>query len=137
VAVGVPLITPVAEVSDKPAGSLPAVMLQVYGVTPPLAVNVALYACPVVPEGKLVVAITSGAGGFEGTAELTAIVSCPVAAFAAESVTWTVKPKLPVAVGVPLMAPVEALRTNPGGKAPPLRVHVYGATPPLAASTCA
>ncbi len=136
-AVGVPLITPVAEVSDKPAGRLPAVMLQVYGAMPPLAVNVALYACPAVPEGKLVVVITSGAGGFEGAAEVTAIVSCAVAVFADESATWTVKPKLPVALGVPLMAPVEALRANPVGKAPALSAHVYGPTPPVAASTCA
>jgi hypothetical protein len=39
--VGVPEITPLDELSDRPGGRLPEAMLQVYGETPPLAVTVA------------------------------------------------------------------------------------------------
>ncbi len=41
-AVGVPEMVPVPEPSVKPPGNEPAVMLQVYGVLPPEAFNVAL-----------------------------------------------------------------------------------------------
>jgi hypothetical protein len=34
------------------------------------------------------------------------------------SLTWTVKLKVPVAVGVPLMAPFAGLRVKPGGSDP-------------------
>jgi hypothetical protein len=40
VAAGVPLITPVEEFNDKPLGNVPDVSVHVYGVVPPLAVNV-------------------------------------------------------------------------------------------------
>ena len=39
---GVPEMTPVAGASERPAGSAPWVMDQVYGVVPPVAVSVAL-----------------------------------------------------------------------------------------------
>ena len=51
-----------------------------------------------------------------------------------ESVTLTVKGKVPEDVGVPEITPVEELRTSPGGKEPALIDHVYGLFPPAAVS---
>ena len=48
VAVGVPLICPLAALMVKPAGR--PVADHVYGVVPPLALMVALYATPTVPS---------------------------------------------------------------------------------------
>jgi hypothetical protein len=42
VAVGVPVIAPVDVFSDRPAGRVPEVRDQVYGVVPPVAASVAL-----------------------------------------------------------------------------------------------
>ncbi len=42
VAVGVPEITPELGASDRPGGSVPEARDHVYGVVPPLALNVAL-----------------------------------------------------------------------------------------------
>ncbi len=91
---------------------------------PPLALKLAAYAWPVVPEGKLVVVIASGLGAFEVGGELIAMASCPVAVCAAESVTWTLKSKLPGVVGVPLIAPVAAPSISPGGSAPALMAQL-------------
>ena len=52
--VGLPEITPVVALSDKPAGRLPAEMLHVMGVVP-VAARVWLYATPTVPPGREVV----------------------------------------------------------------------------------
>jgi hypothetical protein len=41
-AVGIPAITPVVAFNDKPAGSMPEVSDQEYGVVPPVAESVAL-----------------------------------------------------------------------------------------------
>ena len=51
----------------------------------------------------------------------------------AESVTITVKFAVPTVVGVPVMAPVDAFRVRPVGRAPTEIDQVYGAVPPLAA----
>jgi hypothetical protein len=45
--VGVPEIVPVDELSDRPAGRLPEMTDQLYGVTPPVATSVWLYATPI------------------------------------------------------------------------------------------
>ena len=52
----------------------------------------------------------------------------------AESLTEAVKLNEPLAVGVPEIAPVPALRLTPAGNAPAEIDHVYGVTPPLACS---
>lgn len=39
-----------------------------------------------------------------------------------------------VAVGVPVIAPVEALSESPAGNEPLVNVHVYGVVPPVAES---
>ena len=49
------------------------------------------------------------------------------------SVALTVKLKVPVVVGVPLMMPVEAFSDRPVGSAPVVIDQVYGARPLLAA----
>ena len=51
---GVPLITPVVLLSDKPDGSVP-LTLKVRGGTPPVADNVVEYDVPKYPCGKAVV----------------------------------------------------------------------------------
>ena len=50
-----------------------------------------------------------------------------------ESVTFTVKPKIPEAVGVPEISPVEAFKFRPGSREEELMDHVYGVVPPVAA----
>lgn len=50
-----------------------------------------------------------------------------------ESVTFAVKPYVPLVVGVPEITPVEGLSESPGGKAPDEIDQVYGVVPPLAA----
>ena len=56
------MIVPVAVFRVRPPGSEPAVIDQVYGVTPPFAVSVAEYVVPTVPDNSEVVARVSGAG---------------------------------------------------------------------------
>ena len=58
--VGVPLRMPLMPSSFKPAGKLPAAILQFSGVVPPFADRVALYAVPTLPPGNEDVAITGG-----------------------------------------------------------------------------
>jgi hypothetical protein len=58
-AVGVPEIVP-AEDSVRPPGKAPALMLQLYGVVPPLAASVVVYAVPTCPEGTETVLICTG-----------------------------------------------------------------------------
>jgi hypothetical protein len=48
-------------------------------------------------------------------------------------VTFTVKLNVPEEVGVPEIAPVEAVKVNPAGNAPALMLQLYGVVPPLAA----
>jgi hypothetical protein len=62
----------------------------------------------------------------------------PAVAFSgvpSESMTWTTKLAVPGSVGVPEIVPVLASRDNPAGRLPEARIHVYGATPPVAANT--
>ena len=53
-----------------------------------------------------------------------------------ESVPLILKLKVPPAVGVPESTPVAALKVTPAGSAPPVRLKVYGAVPPLAEIVC-
>lgn len=58
-AVGVPEIVPPEE-SVKPPGKAPELMLQLYGVVPPLDASVVEYAVPTVPDGTELVEIVTG-----------------------------------------------------------------------------
>jgi hypothetical protein len=55
-----------------------------------------------------------------------------VLAGAPESRACTVNEKVPPALGVPVMAPLEELRESPGGRLPPVTLQLYGVWPPLA-----
>ena len=119
--VGVPLITPAAD-NVRPAGNVPDVALQVYGVMPPLAVNVCEYAVPEVAAARGdVVVIESGAGFMmsERTCD-AAWTGDPL------SVTCTVKPNVPTAVDVPLITPA-ADNVIPNGRLPDDNDQLYGA----------
>ena len=65
-ALGVPLITPVAELSTNPPGKTPLSILHVIGCVP-VALRVWLYAVPTVPPAKVVVDIDGSSG--QGTIE--------------------------------------------------------------------
>jgi hypothetical protein len=124
-AVGVPLITPVEAFRLNPAGRVPAETDQLYGVVPPVAVIVWLYAVPTVPAGSgLAVEIVGAATGL--TVREKAFVAVP------PPVTWTVKLKAPAVVGVPPITPVEAFRLSPAGSAPAEIDQLYGVVPPVA-----
>ena len=118
--VGVPLTVQPLRVS--PAGSVPELMEQVYGVVPPFASIGALYATPTVPFGKVFVSVSA--------AGLMTIVSGPevVCDGDPESSTFTVTVELPAVVGVPLT--VQPLNDKPAGRVPDVIVQLYGEVPP-------
>jgi hypothetical protein len=60
-AVGVPEMVP-PEDSVRPAGRAPELMLQLYGVVPPLAASVVEYTDPTCPEGRELFVIWTEAG---------------------------------------------------------------------------
>ena len=68
------------------------------------------------PAGSDVVVIARSA--------LMVMLRFAVAVAAAESVTFTVKLETPVALGVPVIAPVFAFTLNPVGSVPALMLHV-------------
>jgi hypothetical protein len=57
-----------------------------------------------------------------------------LAAGVSESVHFTVKLDVPVAVGVPLIVPLDEPRERPVGSLPEEIDHAYGVTPPVAAT---
>ena len=122
--VGVPLKTP-AEESVSPAGSAPENTDQLYGVVPPVAANVWLYAVPTVPAGSGDDVVIDSAAG--STVTENAFVAVP------PPLTWTVKLEAPAAVGVPLKTPAED-SVSPAGSAPDNTDQPYGVVPPVAAS---
>lgn len=68
--VGVPLTVQLFGASDRPAGSVPAVMAQMYGPVPPLTPIGLLYGTPTCAPGNVPVVIVRG-----DTPEETVIVS--------------------------------------------------------------
>ena len=68
--VGVPEITPVAVFRDKPTGSVPEVLANVYGPTPPVAFNVVEYATSFAAAGIDVVVRSSGVAAAPTTVKL-------------------------------------------------------------------
>jgi len=118
--VGVPVT--VHPVSVSPAGSVPELIEQVYGVVPPLASMVALYATPTVPFGSVFVSVRA--------AGLMTMVSGPEVVWdgAPLSSTFTVTVELPAVVGVPLT--LHPLSARPAGRVPEVIVQLYGEVPP-------
>src|ERR1700745_547608 len=97
--------------------------------------NVALTVLPVLTTVASlvgVVAATLSAGAPLVITMLKALLA--VWGASAESATWTVKLKVPLAVGVPVIAPVLAPNDRPPGRAPLVMAQVYGFVPPVAAS---
>jgi hypothetical protein len=120
----VPVIAPVEEFNDKPAGKVPALTKKVYGATPPLTPIGGLFTgTPAWNELLAGHVTTIGDTTTENGQVLAA--TAPV-----ESLSWTVK--LPVTVGVPVIAPVEEFSDKPVGREPLETKKVYGGTPPLA-----
>ena len=109
--VGVPEITPVDAAKLNPAGSAPALTLQLYGVVPPLACSVVEYAVPAVPPGSDVVVTVGGCA-----AAATAILNAFVPVLFAASVTCTVNDTVPAVVGVPEITPSMLPNSSPAGK---------------------
>lgn len=106
---GVPLMTPLDASMPRPLGR--PVADHVYGVVPPVALRVALYAVPALPPGNDVVVMLSGA--MIVIARLAVAVKC---AGLVESVTVMAAVLVPAVVGLPLIMPVDALMLNPAGK---------------------
>jgi len=123
-AVGVPVIAP-PELKESPVGRLPELSVQVSEPVPPVAARVWLYATLIVSAGRLDVVIL--------TAALTTIESAFVADAPRVSAAFAVKLEVPLAVGVPVIAP-PALMESPVGKVPALTVQVRAPVPPVAAS---
>ena len=71
------------------------------------------------PDGREVVVTESGA-----TETVIDRLAVAVLAGLLESVTSTVKPEVPDALGVPVMAPDEALRLSPAGSEPLITAQV-------------
>ena len=122
-AVGVPDMVPPAE-RVSPAGSVPAVTVQVKGGVPPAAFKLCEYGVPSVACGSGPPLIVNAAG-------LTVIDKPAVVVLAPLSVTLTVKFAVPAVVGVPDIVPAPD-NVRPAGKAPAEMVHAYGVVPPVA-----
>ncbi len=126
-AVAVPLITPLED-SARPSGNAPEVRDHVYGVVPPVAVNICEYAAPRLPEGRDVVVIESGGGSTVRANDFVVVRD-------ALSRTWTVKFAVPAVVGIPLITPA-ADNVRPAGGVPIVTDHAYGGVPPVANKLC-
>jgi hypothetical protein len=115
-AVGVPEIVPPEE-SVNPPGRAPELMLQPYGVVPPLAASVVEYAVPTVPAGTELVETVTGVTAAEIVRVNDFVAVCAVGVV--ESVTFAVNVNEPDAVGVPeIVPPVESV--TPPGRPPEL-----------------
>jgi len=133
-AVGVPDSRP-AVVSVRPAGNAPAEMVKLYGDVPPDAVTVCEYAEPTVGAGSVVCVTVTVAAPTESVYACVPLNGAPVPVL--ESTAFTVKPKLPAVVGVPVIAPVALFSARPAGSAPAEMEYVYGDVPPEAVADCA
>jgi hypothetical protein len=106
-AVAVPVTSPVAVFSVRPAGSVPTIEYA-YGAVPPVTVIGPLSnGTPTSPV--LIAAQITESGPLMAIEQL--VLELPTA-----SVTFTVK--LPAAVGVPVTSPVVAFSASPGGSVP-------------------
>ncbi len=116
--VGVPATMQPALVSVRPAGNVPAVMVQAYGAVPPVTPMVAVYGTFTVPFGKEVTVILSGIGA---AAMMTVSVPVVVCTGLLVSVAFTWKLKVFAVVGVPLRTHPVSVR--PPGSVPPVMVQ--------------
>ncbi len=126
---GVPVMAPDDAFNVSPLGSDPLLTVQLpYGGVPPAAVKVCAYARPTSPLGSEVVVMVSPA---------TTVIDSACAAEVAPALSFTVtlNEDVPVPVGDPVIAPVDAFKPSPLGSDPLLTVQLlYGGVPPVAAS---
>jgi hypothetical protein len=109
----VPAMEPVEELIERPAGKPSAD--QVYAPWPPLAFTVCAYAMPTVASGSD--AVVMAMAGMTAVIVIDSALDTDCCGLPA-SVTETVKLKVPVVVGVPEIAPVDALIVTPSGIVP-------------------
>jgi hypothetical protein len=112
--VGVPEISPVAALSDKPVGKVPWLMAHVYGGMPPLPSANSWNAWPAVAFGNASLAIEGGASALT----LMLIDARPVAGPSLESVASIDAVEDPVDVGVPVISPLAGSKDRPAGSDP-------------------
>ena len=115
--VGVPLMTPLTELSESPAGSVPLETDHVYTPEPPVAATVCEYDVPTDPEGSEVVEMVMTG---QPIAKVMDCVPWQPLASVARMVTLL----LLCAVGVPLTTPVLLLRDRPEGSVPLTTAYV-------------
>lgn len=120
---GVPVIFD--PLTPSPAGS-PVVADHVYGGVPPVALSAWEYATPTVPFASEDVPMTSAGA----TVSVRALLA--VAFVLSLTVIFTLETPVAAAVGVPLIFCPFTLM--PAGR--PVADHVYGGSPPEAASAC-
>ena len=125
VAVGVPLITPVAD-KLSPVGNDPVARDQVFEPVPPVAARVCEYVVPCIPVTNDNVVIVS--------TTLTLIVRDFCADWT-PSAACTVNVAVPVPVGVPLITPA-ADNVDPVGNDPVATDQVFEPVPPVVVSVC-
>ena len=108
----------------NPAGSVPPVIVHVYGVVPPVITNEPVYRVPTVPFGRVPDSVNSPPPPPPVIVRLTGptVLCCGLEL----SVTLTVRFEVPAAVGVPLIVqPFEAgTCVNPAGNVPAVIVQV-------------
>ena len=112
IVLGVPVITPVVGLMDRPVGR--PVADQVYGAVPPAAVTGWVTAAPTVLL-RVPGFVTAGAAA-------TSQVNAVVPAMRTASVAVTVTVAVPAVVAVPEMTPVVGLMDSPAGR--PMAAHV-------------
>ena len=96
-------------VSDNPGGRTPDVIVQVYGVVPPVMPIGWLYSTPTVPLGSVAeVNLTAPAA-------VMVTLSGPVTVCCDASVAVTIRFEVPGVVGVPLTAQLFAASVKPAG----------------------
>src|SRR4051794_27368911 len=112
--VGVPLITPLFKLIDRPAGR--PVAGNVYGTAPPLTVcEGALYAVPTTPFGNGLLVIVTPVGAMVSVNPVVDAVWC-VGRVESVTVIVTETGFTVAVVGVPVIAPVPGLIERPAGR---------------------
>src|SRR5437868_6108782 len=99
-ALGVPLITPVEELRERPPGKDPPITVHVMGAVP-LAESVVEYAVPTTPVGSGEMLVIEG-----GTAGIFIVRPNAWDVVPAELAAWNVTENDPLAAGTPLTTPV-------------------------------
>jgi hypothetical protein len=113
--VGVPVMAPEEVFSASPGGTLPAMIANLEGPVWPVTTIAELYPVPTSPVLAAQFKPKLGGGGISSGAA-SIVIRQEELGVPRESVTFTVK--VPVVVGVPVMAPVAVLRVRPAGRAP-------------------